>query len=355
MTDSNDFFAGLDSALERTQAVPAAQTRELVTLARELVAALDPEALLPAVGDAVLRVVGGERVILLTRTGPSDFHHVFHRDEQGVEQPVPTTVVTAACEEAATTGKIVFSYLPQSDARWQRAEEPKRLQLLGFVAVPLMPERGEARVLYADGSSHFRAGLSEQSREVLELLAAHAALALDNARALAAVARDATTELYHEAFFTRRVLEECSRASRYKRNVSLAGVAIDRASDLAMAHGQSALEKLAHEAGAVVRTAVRTADAVAANGAARFWVLMPETPHQDRYDRTALQTLATRLHDAMGEHHFRVGDRPISVDVRIGVVSFMTPDKLDVETIMRDGAEVLEQALATGEDTFVQR
>ena len=64
MTDPNsDFFAGLDNALERTQAAPAAQTRELVTLARELVSALDPEALLPAVADAVLRVVGGERVI----------------------------------------------------------------------------------------------------------------------------------------------------------------------------------------------------------------------------------------------------------------------------------------------------
>lgn len=355
MPDPNDFFAGLDSALERTQAAPAAQTRELVTLARELVLALDPEALLPAVADAVLRVVGGERVIMLTRTAANDFRHAFHRDAQGHDQPVPAQVVAAACEEAVVTGKIVFSYLPQSDTRWQRHEEPKRLQLLGFVAIPLLPERGEARVIYADGSSQFRAGLSEQSREVLELLAAHAALALDNARALAAVARDSTTELYHEAFFVRRVLEECSRASRYKRNVSLASVAIDRASDLAMEHGQSVLEQVARQVGAVVRNAVRTADAVAANGAARFWVLMPETPHQERYDRTSLQTLATRLHEAMGEHTFRVGERPIAVDVRIGVVSFMTPDKLETEVIMRDGTEALEQALSTGQDVFIQR
>ena len=122
-----------------------------------------------------------------------------------------------------------------------------------------------------------------------------------------------------------------------------------------MAHGQSALEQLAREAGGVVRRAVRTADAVAANGAARFWVLMPETPHQERYDRTALQTLATRLHDAMGEHLFRIGERPISLDVRIGVASFMAPDKLDTEAILRDGTEALEQALTSGEDTFIQR
>ncbi len=350
----DDFFDGVDDALATQPSPGTPDTASLLALARELVQALEPEALLPAVADAICRVVGGERVLLLTQEAPGHYRQTMLRRADGSDLPMPARFCMAACDESCQRGEVVFSYLPRKDSRWARDAQVEELGLIGFCAVPVRPERGPPLVVYADGHQSFAAGLSQQAREVLTLLASHAALAIDNAQALSEAAVDPQTHVHQPAFFARRLNEECGRSVRYRRNLSLALVSVDRAEELWRELGEGSVA-IAEALGARVQKSVRQADLVGAAGPASFCVLMPETPVGERYDPTSLQTFVARLHADVAEHPFFSANRPVALAVRVAVVSHMHPSELSAEAFRRDVEDTLKQATARGEDLFVCR
>jgi diguanylate cyclase (GGDEF)-like protein len=152
-------------------------------------------------------------------------------------------------------------------------------------------------------------GLPEGGEASLDMLATHAATAVEAARLHLAVqdqARaDALTHLANRRQLDDDLAAECSRSSRYGRPLSFIMADVDHFKKINDTYGHQAGDAILQELAQVVSGALRTSDGAYRYGGEEFAVILPETALEEA------ARLAERLRKAV-EAHFAPSARAVT-------------------------------------------
>jgi len=215
---------------------------------------------------------------------------------------------------AATSGRITFE---EADGRVRFGDpgaRPVRAR-----AIPLVVG---ARVVGALEARHVDArAASREAVEVLEMLAAHAATAIESAR-LNQVSEersqmDPLTQLHNRRRLDEDLDAECKRCVRYGRPLAFVMLDVDHFKAFNDAHGHPQADVVLQEVAAVISSSVRVTDSAYRYGGEEFCVVLRET------DGPAAMQFAERLRQCV-ELRFANGTMP-NVTASFGVAEF-SPD-----------------------------
>ncbi|MFQ3664217.1 MAG: diguanylate cyclase [Chloroflexaceae bacterium] len=183
--------------------------------------------------------------------------------------------------------------------------------------------------------------------DVLETLAATAAIAIQNARLFNQVQQlatlDALTGVANRRHFFDLARREVERAERYHHPLSLLMIDVDHFKQLNDTYGHITGDQVLRAIAARLRESLRQNDVVGRFGGEEFMVLLPETGREQ-----ALQ-VAERLREAIGGRPVAADERAICVSVSIGVVSCgCGTSPLTIEQLLKDADEALYVAKRRG-------
>ncbi len=179
---------------------------------------------------------------------------------------------------AAKSGRITFEG-PAGEVRFSDGNsDPVRA-----IAIPLIVG---ARVVGALEGRHVEARVAtHKTIEVLEMLATHAATAIESARLHEVIEErsqmDALTHLFNRRRLEEDLDAECKRCARYGRPLAFVMLDVDHFKAFNDSHGHpkadTALQELAH----VISACVRATDTAYRYGGEEFCVLLRETGGED--------------------------------------------------------------------------
>ncbi len=154
---------------------------------------------------------------------------------------------------------------------------------------------------------------------LLTLLAAWAAMALENLRLAQNVEKlavtDDLTQVYNYRFLKSALRREIKRAGRYHQHLALLMIDVDNLKTYNDRHGHLRGSFLLREMAGLFATNVRSWDLVAKYGGDEFTVILPQT------DMTGALSAAERLRVAVEEHTFPLAQRG-EITVSLGVSAF---------------------------------
>ncbi|MCX7791774.1 MAG: diguanylate cyclase [Chloroflexaceae bacterium] len=183
--------------------------------------------------------------------------------------------------------------------------------------------------------------------DVLETLAATAAIAIQNARLFNQVQElatlDALTGVANRRHFLELAQREVERAERYHRPLSLLVVDVDHFKHINDTYGHLTGDQVLRSIAARLRDNLRENDLIGRFGGEEFLVLLPETEEEQ-----ALQA-AERLRGAIGAWPVITDEGEVGVSVSIGVASHgCTGQPLSVQQLLKFADDALYVAKRRG-------
>jgi diguanylate cyclase (GGDEF)-like protein len=158
---------------------------------------------------------------------------------------------------------------------------------------------------------------TESDLEMLELLGANAAIALENARLFSEVQELAITDpgtgLYNRRKFLELADQEFNRSTRYARSLSAIMIDIDHFKIVNDTFGHSIGDQVLIQLAQVCSTGVRQVDILARYGGEEFMVLLPETNAQEA------AVIAERLRFSTEATSFTTTAGPLHITISLGV------------------------------------
>jgi diguanylate cyclase (GGDEF)-like protein len=174
---------------------------------------------------------------------------------------------------------------------------------------------GYLSVYRCRGASPFGA----EDVRLLTLLAAWAAMALENLRLAQNVEKlavtDDLTQVYNYRFLKSALRREIKRAGRYHQDLALLMLDVDNLKTYNDRHGHLRGSYLLREMAGLFASHVRSWDLVAKYGGDEFTVILPQT------GIAGALTAAERLRAAVEEHRFPLAG-PAEITVSVGVAAF---------------------------------
>ncbi len=271
------------------------------------------------------------------------------------------TLSMSICQTVVETAQPVCVTNAMGDEQLQLKRSIMLMSLKTIMAVPLIAKGTLLGVLYVDSQAIVNT-FTQRDLELLEAIASHAAVAIENAQLYQQLTRRAfelerTVQLYEEAnmraatdiltgLYNRRYFqEELSRdfaaARRHRRDLSVLMVDLDHFKSFNDTYGHHVGDAVLVAVSQVLMGAVRLADAVARYGGEEFIVNLPDT------DLKGAIVVAERIRKGVQELKFEEGIRPITVSV--GVASIQAQDDRIAELIER-ADQALFNAKAKGRD-----
>ena len=264
------------SLLERGVAAGDFSTTNLVAL-RTLADVVDVHALAIAISEPHAVTI---HVLL-----PQEF------PERGVERRAAAGVAALPVNPGATVELVVNGDRDSSPA--------PDLSELFLLPLPVRDSSGVAAFLPRDGAQ-----FAALSRPLLERLAGHLALVLDNARLAERLRElsmlDGLTRILNHRAIHERLAEELARAERYGHPLTVVLCDLDHFKAINDTHGHLAGDAALRAAAHALRRCLRTADAFGRYGGEEFLAVLPES------DLEAGRQAAERLRHALA-------DRPIAL------------------------------------------
>lgn len=155
--------------------------------------------------------------------------------------------------------------------------------------------------------------------ELLELLGANAAIAIENARLFGEVQELAVTDPLTGLYNRRKLIElgepEFNRSLRYERELSAIMVDCDHFKSVNDTYGHAVGDQVLQRLAEICTTTLRRSDILARYGGDEFMVLMPETS-----PRAALKA-AERLRQNVSSAPFETNAGQLSFSISVGVAS----------------------------------
>lgn len=164
-------------------------------------------------------------------------------------------------------------------------EDMKLLEdgIRSYVVLPLLA-RGKALGVVALGSRRAEA-FEPETMVRLQPLISHLALAFDNVHLMQRMRNlsitDEVTPLFNHRFFHQMLEREVKFSDRYKSQVSIAFIDLDRFKPINDVHGHLRGSHALREVGFLLRTAVRETDYPARYGGDEFVIILPQTNTAD--------------------------------------------------------------------------
>lgn len=157
---------------------------------------------------------------------------------------------------------------------------------------------------------------------------------------------DGLTQIFNKRYFTETLEREMSRASRYRRDLSLVMFDIDKFKLINDTHGHLAGDAVLKQLAAVVKTKIRREDMVARYGGEEFTIVLPEL------DVARAAQMAEKIRRLVEQTAFRFEENRIPVTISLGVTG-IEPDMTDAASFIRRADEKLYQAKDGGRNCVV--
>jgi diguanylate cyclase (GGDEF)-like protein len=280
---------------------------QILDASREFSESLNLSYVVGAVRASTLAIGGYDRVIVWLM---DDVQKRLMDSEEAATADSPKTEQGLA-GRAAKAGRITFEG-PAGQVRFSDLSAmPARA-----IAIPLIVG---ARVVGVLEARHREARMAtKEVIEVLEMLATHAATAIESARLHEVIEErsqvDALTRLLNRRRLDEDLEAECKRCARYGRPLSFVMLDVDHFKAFNDAHGHPEADTALQQVASVIAGCVRTTDTAYRYGGEEFCVLLRETTAQDGMH------FAERLRQRI-EQRF-AADGVIGITASFGVADF---------------------------------
>jgi len=186
-----------------------------------------------------------------------------------------------------------------------------------FIAVPM--RLGNKVIGMLSSQSYSPHKYSIQDQHMLEMLASHAAIAINNAQLFAQVQRlaitDSLTNIYNRRYFFEAAQVEFSRANRYEHPFSIIMIDLDNYKTINDTYGHVIGDEALKLISQRLLENIRGSDILARYGGDEFSVLLPET------DLPQAVEMAERLRILVSEAPIVVDQYQFNITISIGVTS----------------------------------
>jgi diguanylate cyclase (GGDEF)-like protein len=185
------------------------------------------------------------------------------------------------------------------------------------LAVPL---RLHGRIIGMLSAQSYQANAyTTEDQTLLEMLAAHAAVALDNARLFREVQQlsrlDSLTGVYNRRHLFELCQREFDRAQRYGRSLSVVMIDLDQFKGVNDTYGHAVGDQVLAAVAVRCQTNLRAIDVLGRYGGEEFTLMLPET------DAALAQIAAERLRAEVSGSPIDTPAGPISLTVSLGVAA----------------------------------
>jgi diguanylate cyclase (GGDEF)-like protein len=209
------------------------------------------------------------------------------------------------------------------------------------LAVPLQDSTGSIvgvlELLNAVDDSGATVAFQRDHEKLIRALAAHAAVAVRNARLENVSFKDSLTELYNRRYFGLRIDEEVKRHTRFGHPLSLVVVNVDRFKAINAEHGQPAADEVLREVSRLLIRHSRSFTIIARLDGDEFAALLANTP------KAGAVTYAQRIRSVIESHPFADG----TVTASFGVAG-LPADAVSADDLLAAAQRALQDAKDQG-------
>ncbi len=290
----------------------------LLKVSRSMLATRDLDRLLVLITDAFVELTEAERGFLLLKDRETGkLSQRVGRTKDGVDIAEQEARISTIATRVYRENKAVFATdtSAQDDLVARRSIHDLRLKMM--VCVPLGTESEILGVIYADGRSSLDKVFTNTNRRTCEMLAEHAAAAIENARMFERATNDPLTGLPNSSHF----LLQLAKVMREATFASPAGVIlldIDSFKRVNMMAGAEMGDRALMDIASTLQDVMRADGLVARYGSDKFAVLLPSEEEP---------TIALRLHDVAERARAAIATKTyhgVGMSASIGGVAFPT-------------------------------
>ena len=288
----------------------------LLKVSRSMLATRDLDRLLMLITDAFVELTEGERGFLLLKDREMGrLIQRVGRTSDGSNINEQEARISTIANRVFKDNKAVFATDTgaQDDLATRRSVHELRLKMM--VCVPLATETDVLGVIYADGKSTLDRVFTNTNRRTFEMLAEHAAAAIENARMFERATNDPLTGLPNSSHF----LMQLAKVMREATTDARAGVIlldVDAFKRVNLTAGAEMGDRALVDIATTLQEVLRADGLVARYGSDKFAVLLPPD------DSTAI---ALRLHDVAERARAAIATKAyhgVQMSASIGGVGF---------------------------------
>jgi diguanylate cyclase (GGDEF)-like protein len=291
------------------------RTTAIYEVARTLNATLDLEELLTRLAQTAVRECGADaaRVVLVSDEGEPEVRAAAGREDVFLDAKGHLDAANWILKHEETLAIRPGRVSPKSA---QGAPPPGAAR--HYLGAPMIAKGALAGVI--ELASRAGQGFRDVDEDLLQVIAAQAAVAIDNAkqygRAQLLAMTDRLTGLWNHAEFHQRLREEIARAQRHGRPMSLLFADLDNFKGFNDAHGHRMGDELLRQVAARLRATVRRTDFAARYGGDEFAVILPETAIQ------GASVACDNLRRAIEQQSFRIAGHRVTVTISGGIAAY---------------------------------
>jgi len=313
----------------------------LLNISRSMLATSDIDELLELITESFIELAEADRGFLLLRDRDTGLlvRRVARLTDGGPVAGADSRISTVA-ERVVRERKPVFVTDTTSDTDLAKRNSVHDLGLKMMVCVPLMSETDVIGALYADGACALDKVFTHTNRSTFEMLADHAAAAIENARMFQNATNDPITGLPNSSFF---LLELARYVQTDDGNpIAVALLDLDHFKRVNTAGGAEAGDKALIDIATTLSEIFRTDGMVARYGSDKFAILLP--PDDDIAVGLRLRDVAERARAAIAAKRYS----GVDMSVCIGGVTVGIPTKQTAADIVAAADDQLNLARKEG-------
>jgi diguanylate cyclase (GGDEF)-like protein len=313
----------------------------LLTLSRNMLATREVEQLLRLITDAFLELTDSDRAFLMLREpGRHDLNCRMGRSSDGSAVAEPKgKAIRAACDRAVQSKELVLATVTAASASERRWLTELERDLI--VCVPLVGDSDATGVLYGDAREAPDGLFTDTQRRTCEMLADHAAAAIENARMFERATNDPLTGLPNSSHFLHQ-LAKAMREATAAQQTGILLVDLDRFKRINTSVGAEMGDRALVDVAATLQEVLRADGLVARYSSDKFAVLLP--PELGRVE--------LRLHDVAERARAAISTKNyygIQMSASIGGVGFPGPSIQSAPDLVALADDCLGKARVRGQ------